>query len=177
MIPWCFALDKTNYARYLPVYYAQMSRFQETSPVLHDHFLNGGFYVQLRNEHPFAIIAVDQTTEETVNKDTQTAGETRGFSLKPDAVSHCYLTAEHRAGALTQLWQEISIQGSMITKHTYIEKTRIKRDASDVDSMVGLLENNWANHFGNDPSDLVSISTGTVASPDVSTDLFAAREK
>ena len=22
MIPWCFAMDKTNYARYLPVYYA-----------------------------------------------------------------------------------------------------------------------------------------------------------
>ena len=54
MIPWCFALDKTNYARYLPVYYAQMSRLQETSPVLHDHFINGGFSVQLRNEHPFA---------------------------------------------------------------------------------------------------------------------------
>ena len=56
------------------------------SPVLHDHFINGGFSVQLRNEHPFARIAVDQTTEERVNKDTQTAGGTRGFSLKPGAV-------------------------------------------------------------------------------------------
>ena len=43
--------------------------------------------------------------------------------------------------------------------------------------MVVLLENNWTNPFGNDPSDLVSISTGTIASPDVSTDLLAAREK
>ena len=43
--------------------------------------------------------------------------------------------------------------------------------------MVDLLENNWTNPFGYDPSDLVSISTGTVASPDVSTDLLAAREK
>ena len=31
--------------------------------------------------------------------------------------------------------------------------------------------------IGNDPSYLVSISTGTVASPDESTDLLAAREK
>ena len=60
MIPWCFAMDKINYARYLPVYYAQMSRLQETSPVLHDHFIDGGFSVQLRNEHPLARIAVDQ---------------------------------------------------------------------------------------------------------------------
>ena len=80
-----------------------MSRLQETSPVLHDHFLNGGFSVQLRNEHPFARIAIDQTTQETVNKDTQMAGGTRGFRLKPGAVSRYYLTAEHRAGALIQL--------------------------------------------------------------------------
>ena len=53
----------------------------------------------------------------------------------------------------------------------------IKRDESDVASMVDLLENSWANPFGNDPSDLVSISTGTVASLDVSTALLAAREK
>ena len=46
---WCFALDKINYARYLPVYYAQMSRLQQTSPALHDHFLNGGLSVQMRN--------------------------------------------------------------------------------------------------------------------------------
>ena len=43
--------------------------------------------------------------------------------------------------------------------------------------MVDLLENNWTNLFGYDPSDLVGISTGRVASPDVSTDLLAAREK
>ena len=154
-----------------------MSRLQETSPVSHDHFLNGGFSVQLRNEHPFARIAVDQTTEETVNNDMPTAGVTRGFSLKPGAMPRYYLTAEHRAGTLRQLRQEISVQGSVITKHTDLEKTRIKRDELDVASMVGLLENNWTNTFGNDPSDLVSISAGTVASPDVSTDLLAALKK
>ena len=177
MIPWCFAMDKINYARYLPVYSAQMSRLQETSPVLHDHFLNCGFSVQLRNEHPFARIAVDQTTEETVNKDTQTAGGTHGFSLKHGAVSRYYLTAGQRSGALRQLRQDISVQGSVITKHTDLEKTRIKKEESDVASMIDLLESNWTNPFGNDSSDLVSISTGTVASPDVSTDLLAAREK
>ena len=43
--------------------------------------------------------------------------------------------------------------------------------------MVDLLENNWTNPFGHDPFNLVSIATGPVASPDVSTDLLAAREK
>jgi len=29
IIPWCFAYDHCNYARYLPVYYAQMSSLHE----------------------------------------------------------------------------------------------------------------------------------------------------
>ncbi|KAG0712998.1 hypothetical protein GWK47_017209 [Chionoecetes opilio] len=79
VIPWCFAMNKVNYARYLPVYYAQMTQLHETCPELYRHFNQGYFSVQLRPGNPFARIAVDQTTEETVNKDTQTAGGTRGL--------------------------------------------------------------------------------------------------
>jgi hypothetical protein len=64
--------------------------------------LNGGFSVQHRQASPFRIIAVDPIIE-TVNKDTQTSGMTRGFSLNQGAVSKYYLTAEHRTEALRQL--------------------------------------------------------------------------
>ena len=76
-----------------------MTHLKETCPELHAHFLEGGFSVQLSSTNPFGRIAVDQTTEETVNKDTQTAGGTCGFSLKPGTVSRYYLTAEYRATA------------------------------------------------------------------------------
>ncbi|KAG1678468.1 Multidrug resistance-associated protein 1 [Nymphon striatum] len=78
MIPWCFAMDKTNYSRYLPVCYAQMTQLEQTCPDLHTHFLNGGFSVQLIQANPFVKIVIDQTVEETVNKDTKTAGGTKG---------------------------------------------------------------------------------------------------
>jgi len=110
LIPWCFAMDKTNYARYLPVYYAQMSELDRTCLDLQRHFLDGGFSVQLRQSNPFGRIAVEQTLEETVNKDTQTPGETKGFSLNHCALSRYYLTAEHRANALRQLRGLISLQ-------------------------------------------------------------------
>ena len=45
---------------------------------------------------------VDQATEVTVNKDTQTPGTT-GFSLKPGAVQHFYMIAEHRSAFLAQI--------------------------------------------------------------------------
>ena len=47
--------------------------------------------------------SVYQTMEENVNKDTQAAGGTIGFSLKPGAVTTHYLTAEHRSMCLRQL--------------------------------------------------------------------------
>ena len=50
-----------------------MVRLPETHPVVNQHMLHGGFSVQLSEHNPFGKIPVDQTIEETVNKDTQTA--------------------------------------------------------------------------------------------------------
>ena len=36
------------------------------------HFMQGGFSVQCESQNSFGSIPVDQTIEETVNKDTQT---------------------------------------------------------------------------------------------------------
>ena len=102
MIPWCFAYDKVNYARYLPFYYAHMSRLPIDHPDVHRHFMQGAFAVQLGSKNPFSRIPVDQTLEETVKKDTQTAGGTKGFSLKPGAVARYYLTSEYRSMYLRQ---------------------------------------------------------------------------
>ena len=178
VISWCFAMNKTNYSRYHSFYHAQMSRLHETCPVLNDHFQHGGgFSVQLHKANFFPRIAVDQTTEETENKDIQTAGGTRGFSLKPGTVSRHCLTAEYRAAALRQLRHRICIQGPGTVSHTDLEKTRVKRDESDVTSLVDLIENNWMNLFDNDPSDLVNLITGVVAPPDVSKYLLTAHGK
>ena len=59
----------------------------------------GGFAVQIGEHNPFGKIPVDQACEETVNRDTQTAGGTKGFSLKSKAVSKYYLVAEYRTEA------------------------------------------------------------------------------
>ena len=73
MIPWCFAYERLNYARYLPCYNAQMSQFHTTHPDVH-----GGFQVKLGSNNPFGRIPVDQPIEETMNKDIQTPGRPRG---------------------------------------------------------------------------------------------------
>ncbi|KAJ8389301.1 hypothetical protein AAFF_G00121660 [Aldrovandia affinis] len=62
-------------------------------PEVHQQFMHGGFSVQLGSQNPYGRIPVDQTIEETVNRDTQTAGGTKGFSLKQAAVEMYYLTS------------------------------------------------------------------------------------
>ncbi|KAL8570914.1 hypothetical protein ACOMHN_023587 [Nucella lapillus] len=103
MIPWCFAYDRLNYARYLPAYYAQMTNLAASQPDIYKAFKDGNLSVQLTESNPFGRIPVDQTTEVTVNRDTQTVGGTTKFSLKPGAVSKYYLTAEYRNAFLTKL--------------------------------------------------------------------------
>ncbi len=77
MIPClCFAYDKQNYARYLSVYYAQMSLLPNKHPGVLQQMMQGGLSVQMGSHNTFGQISVDQTIEETVNKDTQPAGGT-----------------------------------------------------------------------------------------------------
>ena len=54
-----------------------------------------GFSVQLESQNPFGKIPADQAMEDIVNKDTQTPGGTKRFSLRPTAITWYYLTAEY----------------------------------------------------------------------------------
>ena len=91
MIPWCFAYDKVNYSRYLTPSFTQMTNLGDKNPEVQKAFKEGSFSVQLASSNPFGRIPVDQTTEVTVNKDTQNPGGTTRFSLKPATVQRYYV--------------------------------------------------------------------------------------
>ncbi|KAG1714540.1 hypothetical protein GQR58_001134 [Nymphon striatum] len=61
--------------------------------------------------------------------------------------------------------------------HADLQSSRVKRDENDVKSIVDMLENNWTNPFSNQPSDLVSLSTGAAATSAITSDLLKARSK
>ena len=62
-----------------------------------------------------------------MNKDTQTPGGTKGFSLKPGAVAKYYMTAEYRIDYLRKLRDMIN-QGSSRQSHPDLQGPRIKKD-------------------------------------------------
>ena len=174
MIPWCFAYDRLNYARYLTFYYAQMSRLAIDHPEVYAHFMDGGSSVQIGPNNPFGKIPVDQTIEETVNKDTQTAGGTHGFSLNPGAVRRYYLNAEYRSTFLHQLRAMLGIVASS-SNHPDLQQNRIEKDESGVKSVTDLIQDSLINPFKLEGDSLVSISSGTLAPADVTKDLLSAQ--
>lgn len=173
MIPWCFAYDKVNYARYLPAYYTEMMKLPTEHPQVHQSFMDGNFSVQLSTNNTFGRIPVDQTIEVTVNKDTQTPGGTSHFSLKSAAVKRYYITAEHRSAFLGQMRDMIQ-SDRLDLHHTELQHSRIERDEEDVSAVVNVLQG-WVNPFSGS-QDIISLSTARVAPTELSSDLMKAHD-
>lgn len=151
MIPWCFAHDNLNYASYLSAYVSEMSHLEEEQLF----FPNSSFprYFQIsqiwrifspdRGSNPFRKVPVDQACEETVNRDTQTAGGTKEFSLKAGAVSKYYLIGEYRSIFVKLMKDMLDLN----FHHTDLQGTRIVRDETDVKSLVAMLQSHWLDLF------------------------------
>ena len=65
----------------------------------------------------------------------------------------------------------IGLGGSKLA-HPDIQRSHIRKDGADVESLVYLMENSWLNPMCHEETELVSLSTGTVASADVAKDLI-----
>ena len=157
----------------MSIYYIDMTSLPKEHPQVHAFMEAGGFSVQMSPDNAFGRIPVDQTIEETINKDSQTAGGTRGFSLNPGALQQYFMTAEFRAMFLQEMREMVGYaQGN--NGHADLQKSTIKKDYKDVQEMTDLLLNSWLNPFSDESQPLASISTSVVPSPDIALDLAKA---
>ena len=66
-----FAYDKTNYVRYLSVYWYEMTLLPQTHPHAITLLESSQFTVQRSSNSAFAQVPVDQTIEHTMNMDSK----------------------------------------------------------------------------------------------------------
>ena len=90
MLPYFFAYDRTNYARYATLYLAKIQALTYTAPEVYQSFLKGDFVVA-RSQGRFSQVSVDLALEQTLNKDTKTSGGIIGFSQQLGTV-HRWMT-------------------------------------------------------------------------------------
>lgn len=112
-----FSVRQNQLQSLLCVYYAEVTNPPTAHPDNHEQLNNGAFLVQIGKHNPFRRSWLE---EETVNKDTQTSGGTKGFSLKPAAASHCI----HRSTCQKQI-REISNMRPAGLSHHDLERPRI----------------------------------------------------
>ena len=82
LLPWFFALDKVNYARWLTVYLHDMIRLDQTCPSVKQKFEEGSFVVR-KTQRKFSALAIDHAHEQNnkcVKRDEGAIGLTENSS-------------------------------------------------------------------------------------------------
>ena len=109
-----------------------MQTLEEKHPAVHSAFEAGEFVVQRSNDRSLSQVPVDQTIEQTVNRDTKTKRGIIGFSVNKGAVQRWLLTSHERV-AITQACREMAgLQQIDGVAEKEIGKTRMKADKKDV---------------------------------------------
>ena len=97
-----FAMDGPNYARWLPLYIADMNMLESSHPKVHEEFLAGYFSVS-RSGHPFSQVSTDMALEQSINAYSKSKGGIVGMSQSPAALERWFLTAHERVSVTTAL--------------------------------------------------------------------------
>ena len=84
LVPWFFALDHTNYARWIPVHIRDMTELPATHPDVNREF-NGGNFTFQKTNRAFSAIAIDQAHEQN-NACIKSDGGAIGLTDNPSAL-------------------------------------------------------------------------------------------
>ena len=174
MTLWLFACDRVNYSRYVPVYLKEMRELEKTHPFAHEHLNNGEFAIQQQDRYAFSAAAADQVIEQTINRDSKSAGGIIGITTRPNAVAKWVLSQSQRL-AMTQLCRKYADQDETDRHRKDLDPPRQARDVARVDSVIKV-EEAAINLFSYDGSELVNIYSGFVASASCQHDFLKAFE-
>ena len=86
MLPYCFAYDHINYARYLTYFLGDMLQLNQSFPEMYKQVIVGDFATQLSSDKLFSCIETGKAIEMNLNKDTKTPSGTTGFSTNVQVV-------------------------------------------------------------------------------------------
>ena len=146
-----------------------MITLQEKQPKSYQYLRDGGFAVR-RSSRCFNAVASDQALEQTINHDGKSQGGVIGFTLRKGALTR-WMVTRHIIAQYTEAFKELchSNKEVKITNHSGGGQTRMARDERDVvkiEEYVRSTQNPY--DLETVPDELVNVTTGQVASQEVS---------
>ena len=85
LLPFCFVLNKQNYARYRSFYVHSLENLDNTHPGCGELIQEKGLSVQAQDRYP-ARTPIDQRGEQIINRDAKTAGGVKFFASDQNAI-------------------------------------------------------------------------------------------
>ena len=156
IVPWMFAFDHTNYARWLPIHIKDMVQLKERVPSVYEEFNKGNFVVQ-KSTHVFSTMAMDQAHEQ-MNDMIKGDGGVIGITDNPSALIK-WITA---GPEISRIVDEFENSPQTKGTHHHDQEPSIQAQfASHVKAMVAVFEES-GNPFNEDSQDLVVLDSKEV---------------
>ncbi|KAK3910810.1 putative 1-aminocyclopropane-1-carboxylate oxidase [Frankliniella fusca] len=160
MAPWFFALDHTNYARWLPIHIKDLVMLKESNPNLHREFQKGHF-VARKTCNLFSALALDQAHEQ-VNAQLKGDGGMVGLTENVEALRKFMLSGPELSQMVVAFEEGLLSEAKNIINHHSDTKSAQKTFLKDKKSLEGVFCE-LGNPFLEESADLYNLDLKTVA--------------
>lgn len=164
LMPWMFALDHVNYARWLSVHVRDMSTLQENHPSVYQKFESGAFVVN-KTKHAFSSIALDHAHEQE-NAAIKGDGGAVGLTENPSALRRWMIGGPEIARMVREYEEQSAPEKKESTKHHEQVPSLQNTFLKNVKSLVNAVEE-LGNPFKEDSGDLLSLDTKDIMPKEV----------
>ena len=160
MMPFTFALDKQNYARYGSYYVHSLENLDITHPGCRELLEDKGISVQAQERYPCRT-AIDQRGEQTINRDAKTSGGIKYFASDENSILKWTLNRAAQSKNTEALYTLAGVHHSdTIYKST--RPSEFLKSEKYVTSVIRVLTEEYINPFGDDlnKESLFNLSSG-----------------
>ncbi len=162
-LPWCFSLNRQNYARNLSYYHADMRALKKRNSTAYSDLEEGGFSGSLSGT-THSQLPMDQIIEMTINTFSKETGGLSGQTENKGA-SERWMRINHYIAALKQ-HLEAKVRRSRNSSHAELGSKRMQKDEADVQRIVEGL-NSWIPELWSPTQPLVNICNGVLATAEM----------
>jgi len=185
MLPWWSVYDHSNYARWAPVYYAEMLALETTAPDVFSEFMAGNFVVK-KTKARFNQVPVDQATE-WMNKLCKVSNGIIGITKTDSARDRFGVTWGERSviSDATKALLCLDDDESISTRKDGLP-ARVRRDEAEVKGLVeqfmrfgvfSVCEEKVDSADELNQRKLVALTTKDVATDEIQADILGAKSR
>ena len=172
-LPYCFRLNRKNYARNLSYYYCHMLQLQYTNHEAYNHLLQGGFTGSLTGK-AHSRIPMDQIMETTINRWSKEVGGISGKTENEGATER-WIRINHFMSALKE-HQRKKTRKKKIQHHEDLGNKKKERDEKNVRCVLTCIRS-WAPDLWSDNQPISHLANGEIATEAMVKEFKDARKK